>query len=283
MLVLRNPPVLHELPERRQLINTVDCLLFSQTFFKFSWRYWRNEDEAWGITEWGITECKKSLGTSMQVNGSLPALLNRVYLLFFHGWNTIEAGHVHTEGEMRMECGVGASSCCCCCFSFSLPLAPFYSRSRRVCYPVVGASRKPQAVCVPQTEEDEERRRKEKKRTHSTARLSLIFPSLFNQTTQHFLYSSICIVRYVISLYSLFLVLYFFSFIFSSSLLDTLFLFYVDSLIQDRLSIYPLGIGSNSKYLLYIYILYYHITTKRLQAYIYSWASSMIRLKIRNR
>ena len=34
----------------------------------------------------------------MQVNGSLPDLLNRVYLLFFHGWNTIEAGHVYTEG-----------------------------------------------------------------------------------------------------------------------------------------------------------------------------------------
>lgn len=173
----------------------------------------------------------------MQVNGSLPALLNRVYLLFFHGWNTIEAGHVHTEGEMRMECGVGASSCCCCCFSFSLPLAPFYSRSRRVCYPVVGASRKPQAVCVPQTEEDEERRRKEKKKNpfHSAFEPYFSFSLQSNDSTFSLFFYMYSWIRYIITAYFLF-------FIFSPSFFHLLclipYFFSTSTLLYRTVSLY---------------------------------------------
>ncbi len=83
-----------------------------------------------------LTQCEKSLGTSMQVNGSLLALLNRVYLLFFTGGIQLKPDtywEAAAATETRMECGVWASSSCCCFSFFSPSLSPrFYSR--RVCY-----------------------------------------------------------------------------------------------------------------------------------------------------
>ena len=208
MLVLRNPPVLHELLERRQLINTVDCLLFSQTFFKFLSL----------LTEWGWSvgnnKMQKVIGNEHAGQRLSPWSIESCLFIIFSrveynwSWTRIYRGR-RREWNVALELQVCCWWCCCCCFSFSLPLAPFYSRSRRVCYPVVRASRKPQAVCVPQTEEVEKRRRRKKKNPfHSAFEPFFSFSLQPNHSTFSLFFHMYSWIRCIITICFFFLIFF---------------------------------------------------------------------------
>jgi hypothetical protein len=104
MLVLlpRNPPVVHLQQERPKVAAThqhdgfVYCLVkhpFSDAWYLYEAAAVRQTEET---SAEALTQCEKSLGTSMQVNGSLaPRSIESCLFIIFHGWNTIEAGHVY--------------------------------------------------------------------------------------------------------------------------------------------------------------------------------------------
>lgn len=178
----------------------------------------------------------------MQVNGSLaPRSIESCLFIIFHGWNTIEAGHVlrgsSSSSSSRDEngmCGASELQVVVVVFPFSLPIsfAPFLRREvqESLLYPVVWAGRKPRAVCVPQDGEQV------KKTIPQRLNLSFFF-FFFNQTTQHFLYYS-SVVYHFFFLSRLFGVFLSPSFLHLISLMP-LISSYADSyLIQDHISLW---------------------------------------------